>query len=206
GRDFVVAEQPRISARVTSSVGLDLSQPETLRIILAGKAYSVKASQVVKSAGASGALTEVDFAYDSSAAGVKLPSGKQNITIKVTDPAGEASEVLTVLVPTGELRIYDQPISFPSPVSLKTNKKVDVQYTLSKSADIDMIIVSADGQVVKKFSFPKGGIGGTVGRNVISWDLIDARGYKTGVGIYSYPILDHNTRKILGRGKLTVIP
>jgi len=206
GRDFVIAEQPNISAKVTSSVGLDPSQPETLRIIIDGKSYSVKTSQVVKSAGVSGALTEVTVAYDFSASGEKLPSGKQSVTIKVTDPAGEASEVLSVLVSTGELRLFDRPVSYPSPVSLRTGKKVHVQYTLSKSADIDMIIVSADGQIVKKFSFPKGGIGGTVGRNVIPWDLIDDRKNLVGAGISSYLILDRNTRKILGRGKLTVIP
>jgi hypothetical protein len=103
----------------------------------------------------------------------------------------------------GPIRIVDFPLVFPSPFSVIRDKKVVIQYTLSEESNIDILIIGASGEIIKKFSFQSGEEGGMAALNQVVWDGKPDWGNPIGNGIYLGIIVSRDKNKVLGNFKLT---
>lgn len=112
--------------------------------------------------------------------------------------------VVQVNADVGVLRITDIPLVFPSPYSSSSGGNITLQYSLSKDADIDLLIISSSGQKIKKFTIYKGEEGGRAGLNKLIWDAKTDFGAMPSSGIYLGVIFDRSTQSVLGKIKLTI--
>jgi hypothetical protein len=106
---------------------------------------------------------------------------------------------------TGVLRITDIPLAFPSPYSSSSGGNITLQYSLSKDADIDLMIISSSGQRIKKFTVYKGDEGGRAGLNKLIWDAKTDFGTMPSSGIYLGVVFDRTTQNVLGKIKVTIL-
>ncbi|MBU0672305.1 MAG: hypothetical protein KJ732_04665, partial [Candidatus Margulisbacteria bacterium] len=118
--------------------------------------------------------------------------------------ASSIAQNVTVTVTKGPLRLLDTPVSFPSPFNPERDKKVTLQYTLSKDTNIDLIIMKESGEIVKRITIQAGQDGGVGQVNKVSWDGITNKGVAVGNGLYVVNIISRDDRKVLGRLKVTV--
>lgn len=212
GEDFVIDEQPIVSAKITSQSPL---RTESIMMILnAGMAdsknFSVSSSHYTAIKGSQQAPTEVNFSYDFFKEGQKLPAGQQKLTFTGANDYGSTEEVCSVKIMAGEVEVIGIPIAYPSPVHLRTDRLVTLQYGLTKNADIDLYVFDITARIIKKISCDRGTsggqAGGTVNPNKVTWDLITDQGSLAGSGIYLYNIVDRNRNRVLSKGKITLVP
>jgi hypothetical protein len=111
-----------------------------------------------------------------------------------------------VTVMGGPLKLIGTPISFPSPLHLRTDREAYIQYTLSKNGNVDLYFFDISARVVKKFVCNSGEEGGSAGVNKVRWDLITDQGSLVASGIYVFSLVDRDTGKLLGKGKFTALP
>ncbi|MBI5699251.1 hypothetical protein HZC35_02935 [Candidatus Saganbacteria bacterium] len=212
GESFIITNQPRVSAQVTSPVALDVNK--IVMVLNEGtattKTYSIKASHISGIKGAEAAPTEVNFIYNFAAEKETLPEGDQKITFRAANEYGTVAEICSVKVMSGDVIIIGTPLTFPSPVRLRTQRQVTIQYGLSKDADIDIYVFDISARVVKKITCnsgaPGGQAGGTANPNKVTWNLQTDQGSLAGSGIYVFNIVDRGRNKVLGKGKLTIVP
>ena len=121
-------------------------------------------------------------------------------------PASAVSTRAAVTVMGGPARLIGVPITYPSPVHLKTDKEVTFQYTLSRAANIDIYMFDISARVVKKLSYGKDQEGGSAGVNKVTWNLITDQGTLVGSGIYVFNLINRDDNKLLGKGKFTALP
>ncbi|MBN2057604.1 MAG: hypothetical protein JW782_02255 [Candidatus Saganbacteria bacterium] len=208
GQEFIVSAQTKVSATAVSSIGLDISR---IQMVLNegsanAKTYTMGTANIVRAAGPSDAPTEVDFAYDFYNEKNTLPEGQTEVTFRAYNANGSSIEVCRVSVAGGEPRLLDIPITYPSPVHLKTDKEVFFQYTLSHDINIDIFVFDVTGRVVKKFSPDAREEGGCAGLNKVSWDLMTDQGSILSSGVFVFTILNRDESKLLGKGKLSAVP
>jgi len=135
----------------------------------------------------------------------KLSPGKNEIEILITDNNGSTSEVIKLLVLSGETKIVDAPLASPSPYSpLRDNNGITIQYTLSANAGIDLYIYSVAGELVKKISCQEGSEGGSAGLNKVKWNGAPDRGGILGNGTYMGTIIARADNKMIGKFKVNV--
>jgi hypothetical protein len=111
-------------------------------------------------------------------------------------------EVKDLKIQEADLRITDTPKNAPNPFSPARDKQTAIMYTLSKDADINLIVFDATGQMTIRKNITSGTAGGSAGLNQVPWDGKSDFGYDVGNGVYSYVITSGS--KTLGRGQLTV--
>jgi len=215
GEKFIISERPKISATATSPVPLLV---DSLSMALnegtsAAKNYRIQASHYTGTRGLAPAYSEINFLYDFTKESVDpIPESKdaQTVTIKAANEYGTTVEVCTVYIMAGDPEIIGTPICFPSPVRLRTDRRVTFQYGLSKDANVDIFVFDISARVVKKFTFnagsPGGQAGGTANPNKVEWDLITDQGSLIGSGIYLFNIVDRTRNKVIGKGKLAAAP
>jgi len=205
---FVVSEQPKITARISSISGLNTSSifmnvnpdmPDSMQI---GFSQATATSMV----GPAASPTEVTFVYDFFSAGKTLPDGENAINFTAANAVGTAVYNTTVSVLGGEGRLIGIPITYPSPLELLYDREVTIQYTLSKDMNIDIFFFDVSGRMLKKFTLYEREEGGSAGINKVSWDLITLQGQKVSSGIHLFTIVNHDTNKLLGKGKFTAVP
>ena len=212
GEDFVIDEAPIVSAKISSQSPL---RTESIMMILnAGladsKNFSVSSSHYTAIKGSQQAPTEINFIFDFAKEGQKLPAGQQKLTITGANDFGSTEEVCTVKIMAGEVEVIGIPIAYPSPLHLRTERLVTLQYGLTKNADIDLYIFDIAARIVKKISCARGMPGGQAGAaanpNKVTWDLITDQGSLAGAGIYLYNIVDPHRNRVLSKGKITLVP
>jgi len=96
--------------------------------------------------------------------------------------------------------------TYPSPVRLNVDNQVVFQYTLSTDMNVDLYVFDISGRVAKKLSFAKYSEGGSAGVNKPAWDLITDQGQKLAAQIAVFNLVNRDTGKLLGKGKLTAVP
>lgn len=139
-----------------------------------------------------------------------LESGSHTfvVTAKTSGDLGAAaaiSEIVSVEVAGGPLRLIGEPLTYPSPFDPSRDHNVTIQYGLSNNADIDLTIIGADGTRVKRCILLSGTEGGSAGINKILWNGITDQGYQAGNAIYLGTIIAKEESKLLGKFKLTVM-
>lgn len=121
-------------------------------------------------------------------------------------PVIEVTTVAAVTVAGGPAQLIGQPLTYPSPVHLKTDKQVTFQYTLNKGTQVEIFLFDVSGRVVKKLAASRGEEGGAAGVNKLVWNLITDQGQLVSSGIYVFTIVNREDGKLLGRGKFTCLP
>lgn len=111
----------------------------------------------------------------------------------------------TVEVMGGPLRLIGQPLTYPSPFRIAKDKLVYIQYTLSRSANVDLYLVGVGGTRIKKFVCNAGTEGGSAGINKVSWTGQSDLGSLAGNAIYVGSIISRDDGRMLGRFKLTIV-
>ncbi|MFC1540624.1 hypothetical protein ACFL37_01995 [Candidatus Margulisiibacteriota bacterium] len=214
GKQAVVTDTPKISVRVTAgNLGIDLN---TLAIELdAGSAneevFTVTASHITTQINSAiGLPIQIDYTFDFAVEGQVLIEDDHTLTFTASNTMGTSSEVASVSVIGGPARIIGTPLTYPSPLHLSQQNSVILQYGLSKDTNIDLYIFDLTGQVVKKISCNAGTEGGSAGGdanpNKVAWNLIADQGTSIGSGIYIWNIVDRDSNKLLGKGKLAAAP
>ena len=217
GEKFIISARPKISAKISSPVPLiaDSIAMTLNEGTAAVKTYRVTSAQFTGTKSmAEGGLTEVNFLYDFTTMPVadSLPDSKdpQTIRIKAANEYGTSVEVCSVYIAAGDLELVGDPIAFPSPLHIKTERKVTLQYGLTKDANIEIYIFDISARIIKKWAFSAGMMGGQAGGtanpNKVEWDLISDQGTLTGTGIYLFNIVDKDRSRVLGKGKITIVP
>ncbi|MFC1637660.1 hypothetical protein ACFL1W_01430, partial [Candidatus Margulisiibacteriota bacterium] len=209
GEDFIISNQPHVSAKAVSPYGV---QTSSIVMVLnegtaGAKDYAIRSSDVsVTAADSSGMATALSFVYDFSAVPETLPEGEQVLTFKASNAYGTGVAVCTVVVAGGEPRLVGVPLTYPSPVHLKTDKEVTFQYTLSHDINVDLFLFDVTGRVVKRYRLDARGEGGSAGVNKVTWDLITDQGQIVSSGIYVFSLVNRDNGKLLGKGKFTCLP
>lgn len=83
----------------------------------------------------------------------------------------------------GEVAVLGEVIVFPTPYDPARGSAV-IKYQLSKDADIDVMLVAANGIAIKKWTFAAGDQGARSGSNTITWDGTTFSGLKVSNGFY----------------------
>ncbi|MBU0629859.1 MAG: hypothetical protein KKC80_02940 [Candidatus Margulisbacteria bacterium] len=104
----------------------------------------------------------------------------------------------------GPYRVIGDALVFPSPYNRGRDKDLIIQYRLSHDADIDIFVVSVNGDIVKKFIFSAGRAGGTAGLNKVKWSGRADDGTLPGNGIYVGTIVDRANNQLLKKFKITI--
>ncbi len=113
----------------------------------------------------------------------------------------ETSLAAAVTVSGGPVRLIGPLLTYPSPVHLKTDKKVTFQFILNRAAPVDLFVTDASGRVVKKISKSA-----TAGLNKEDWDLITDQGQRVATGIDVVTLVGKEDNQLLGTGKFTALP
>jgi hypothetical protein len=124
----------------------------------------------------------------------------------IMGPATETSTPAAVTVLGGPVRLIGQLLTYPSPVHLKTDKKVTFQYTLNRGANINIFVFDVSGRVVKKISKNRDEEGGSAGVNKVDWNLITDQGQRVASGIQVVTLVSSDDNQLLGRGKFSALP
>ncbi len=192
---FNTSENPKIKIELSSPYNIN---KESISVLLDGEQTQTSAFSDVQTFGEQKNILSLSFEIEPE----KLSTGTHSLSIKGGNDLGASVQNITLNV--GKLRIVDNPLAFPAPFSPGPGKEVTLQYSLSRSADIEIFVFSADGQAVRKLSFLKGEEGGREGLNKVNWDGIGGTGIRVGNGIYVATIIDREARNVLGKIKLVV--
>ena len=170
------------------------------------KTFKISASHITKSSGPSGVPTAVNFTFDFNVEDETLADGKHDLVFKASNIFGTTIETCTVTVAGGEGRLLGVPITYPSPLHLKTTSSVTFQYTLNRDMDIEMVLIDVSGRIVKRYQIARRDEGGSAGVNKVSWNLTTEQGSPVSSGIYIFTIINRENNKLLGKGKFTCLP
>ena len=208
GQEFIVSAQPRISGRAVSEYGLNTS---SIAMVVGegttnAKTYSIAGSYVTQTVGAADSPTSVAFTVDFLSVGDTLPEGEQKITFRAANAFGSTEEVVAVTVAGGEPRLIGEPITFPSPLHLKTDREVTFQYVLSHDLNTEMFVFDVSGRIVLRRPFNARQEGGSAGFNKVTWNLYTDQGSLVSSGIYVFTLVNRESGKLLGKGKFTALP
>lgn len=210
---YVVSNQPKISVQVTAAnIGIDKN---TLAVVMDEGAAVTKTYTLSQFSDYSEVLgpqlpKEIDFSVNLKSLGDTIPDGDHAFKFYAGNSVGTTDEVASVSVMGGPVSVIGIPINNPSPLHLASQSSVIFQYGLSKDANIDIFLFDITGQVVKKFAFVAGTVGGQAGGsanpNKVVWDLTTDQGTRLAAGIYLWEIVDHDNKKVIGKGKLAAAP
>jgi hypothetical protein len=208
GQEFIVSSKPRVAARAISAFGLNLS---SIAMVLNegtanAKTYAIGTANIVRAAGPTDAPTEVDFTYDFQQENQTLPEGTQSLSFRASNVYGTTIEVCAVTVAGGEPRLVGVPITFPSPLHLKTDREVVFQYTMTHDIPVEINVFDVSGKIVLRRQVGARQDGGSAGTNKITWNLMTDQGSTASSGIYVFTLINKENGKLLGKGKFTALP
>jgi hypothetical protein len=205
---FVIDQQPRVRARVTSEYGINISQVSM--VVDPGTAtartFAVEADNIVASSGPPAAPTDLTYELDLARLGVTLTEGDHTFNFRAANAFGEATAAANVEVIGGDARILDIPIVFPSPAYLRTTQWVTLQYTLSRAARVNINFFDVSGRIIKTVRPNMGQEGTLAGLNKVEVRLLTDQGQTFPAGIVTGIIINQENNKVLGRIKLTTLP
>jgi hypothetical protein len=205
---FVVDQQPRVRARVTSEYGINVSRVSM--VVDPGTAtartFAVEADNIVASSGPPSAPTDLTYELDLARLGVTLTEGAHTFDFRAANAFGDATAAANVEVIGGEVRILDIPIVFPSPAYLRTTREITIQYTLSRATPVNINFFDVSGRVVKTIRPNIGEEGTLAGLNKVTTTLVTDQGQTFAAGIFQGIIINRENNKVLGRVKLTTLP
>jgi len=101
-----------------------------------------------------------------------------------------------------EFAVEGKVLNYPNP--FKADKGTTIGYVLSKSMDVELKVFDMMGNLITSIERPAGAFGGLRGLNKISISSYNFGGTLLSAGVYFYLLM--NQGKVLGKGKMAVIP
>jgi len=216
---FIVSERPTIKAQVS------IADPYTIASEIDGygividegtesrQALSLRTENVARQVYATGTdpaenkVSAMSLEYSLTEA---LTSGSHVFSVSARSSGLLGTSAITTYLATvetigGPLRIVGQPITYPSPFSIRVNGVVTIQYSLSRDGDIQIVFSDISGRLAKTMNFDKGREGGSAGVNKATWDGKRDNGMLAGNGIYLGTIISREDSRKLGTVKLAVV-
>lgn len=195
--------QKELSASVNPVIKIDLASPynvdvKSIQAELDGASLPIASFLNIQSLGAAKNTLGLTVQLEPPA----LPFGEHNLVIRAGNDLGATSQPIPFTV--GGIRLVGAPLVFPNPYNPAADNPVLIQYTLTQGADLDLLIISSNGEVLEKRQLYKDKEGGKSGLNKVPWDGRTKLGNFAANGIYLATILDRGDHKVLGRAKLTV--
>jgi hypothetical protein len=209
---FVISETPKIEAKIGIAEPYSVSSdPNHYSIIVdEGIPFVITGSNMVaKTMAAGDAIRSFTLEY-AMTEDQKLDSGKHVFMVSaqssgVMGTSAAATQIATVEVMGGPLRLIGTPVVFPSPFSQRRDGTCTIQYGLSQASNIEIYIYSVSGQVVKKFMSTSGTEGGNAGINKITWDGRTEMGLLAGNAVYVGTIISRDDKRLLGKFKFSIV-
>ncbi|MBU0687193.1 MAG: metallophosphoesterase [Candidatus Margulisbacteria bacterium] len=140
-----------------------------------------------------------------------LTDGTHSILVTCSDTDNKTGtwEVVALQVAAaGDAAITSRALNFPNPFAPSTGTVgvvggTNIGYTLSKNANVKIMIFDIMGTKLREINCATGATGGTVGYNEVYFDGLTNSGLTLGNGIYIYLLTIDG--KVKAKGKLTVI-
>jgi len=195
--------QKELAASANPIIKVDLASPynvdvKSLLVELDGASLPITSFFNIQSLGPDRDTLSLTIQLEPKA----LPLGDHNLVVRAGNNLGTTNQAIPFTV--GGMRLVGAPLAFPNPYNPASGNPVYIQYTLTQGADIDLMIISSTGEILKKKQIYKGEEGGKPGLNKVAWDGRTELGRFAANGIYLATLVDRNERKILGKAKLTV--
>ena len=213
GEKFVTSPTPDIFVNI-EAVGTFGINRDNIKIIINdgtvnAKTYTMTSANIASTsyvAGTSDVIRSLMVEYSVPEAEPLIADQDNTVTIRAWDATNTASstEVCTVTVLGGPLRVVGGVLCYPSPFSPTKDGGTQVQYTLSQDANVEIIIISVAGETIRRISCPSGTEGGSAGANKVAWDGTTQIGEKVGNGVYAGTIISRDENKMLAKFKVTV--
>jgi len=134
-----------------------------------------------------------------------LPNGTYITRVNVSDAAGNTTSSTTATFNvTTDLLITDA-MNGPNPFNPNI-ETTQIQYQLSKDADVSLYIYSISGEMLVSNKFTMGSSGSTAGFNSIAWDGRNRFNERVSNGIYiAYIIARNGDDTTVGKVKIAVL-
>jgi hypothetical protein len=212
---FVITPDPEIEAKISIAEGflvsnsissyslvIDNQPPQVLSSTnMASKVYAASADEVQAFTLEYGAVEDEKLGLTEGVHTIKVSAASAG----TIGPVAVATQLATVEVMGGPLRMLGTPLTWPSPYSISRDGTVTIQYGLSADANIEIQVVGVGGQRIKRFLINAGQEGGSAGINKITWDGTTDQGYKAGNAIYVGTIMSRDEGRLLGTFRLTIV-
>ena len=133
------------------------------------------------------------------------PPIRHVITIEAWDSSNNSTfETFLVQVYSGTVQVIGATLTYPVPFKpvRAPDNPLRIGYTLSKNADVDLMIYDVSGQIVMTRKFRANFEGGRAGYNIVEWNGRTDFGGVIGNGIYIYRII--SGKRAIGTGKIIV--
>jgi hypothetical protein len=209
---FVISDTPKIEAKISIDDPYTVSSDPNVYSIVVDEStpFVITGSNMVaKAMAAEDTIRSFTLEY-AMGEEQKLEPGKHTFVVSaqssgVMGAASTATEIATVEVMGGPLRMVGSPVVFPSPFSISRHGTCTIQYGLSQAANVEVYIYSVSGQVVKKFFGTSGSEGGNAGINKVTWDGTTEMGLRAGNAVYVGTIISVDNKRLLGKFKFSIV-
>lgn len=152
-----------------------------------------------------------DFSKAGSSAAVDMKNGSKQLMVLGVDFKGtvQANNVTSVVVESLEIEqkgvaaaVLGKPLFYPNPAKQADNPKL--WYVLSKNMDIEIQIYDMMSNMILQSEFVAGSQGAKAGTNWLSITDNTFDQHKLSAGVYFVLIM--NAGKVLGKGKVAILP
>ena len=154
-----------------------------------------KTTVISGSAGSTGSLLLLSYGFRPTAVQSSILTESGSDLVMTMIPTSELTEA-TVAALEGKL------LNFPNPFQAESGTTIG--YILSKNMDVELKIFDMMGNLVSSIEKPAGAMGGLWGLNKVPINQSNFGGTILSAGVYFYLLI--NNGKILGKGKMAVIP
>ncbi|MCM8782364.1 MAG: T9SS type A sorting domain-containing protein, partial [Candidatus Omnitrophica bacterium] len=198
GRPYVkgdiISRSPSITARITVEAGNSV-EASSIRLIIGPYNIVGVASYTPSQATMVCSLKPT----------IQLGPASYTVSIEAADIYGTKGywTGYDIKVLNGEIQVIGPVLTYPAPFKPLRGGNARFVYTLSRDAEITMLLYDISGSVVLTRKFKSGVNGGRAGYNEVEWDGKTDFGNVIGNGIYMYRITSGN--KVIGTGKLVVL-
>lgn len=189
------SENPRIEAEISSPYKID---QDSISVKLDGRKIENFSVSNVRTFGEKKNILSLNLEFKLQA----LAAGDHQLVLLAGNELGTSSR--SMVISAGKLRVVDTPLCFPNPFSPRAGGKTTIQYTLSHSAEVDLMIFGSSVQIIKRFQFSPDSPGGKAGMNKVVWDGRTDYGTIVGNGIYVGTLVDRQSQNVLGKLKIVI--
>ncbi|HVN66899.1 MAG TPA: IPT/TIG domain-containing protein, partial [Candidatus Sulfotelmatobacter sp.] len=189
--NLIISSQPQFNINLTDGNGV-----KAVRVFIDGTQMT-SASLALRAQDVQGTAATASFTTDT-----ELAAGEHSLVIESEDNLGvKGSVTASGLKVYDSLEIIGQPMNYPNPFKPGT-QSTTINYKLTKSVDIKLMISDLSGRLVYNQLFAAGTPGGSAGENEPTWNGKDFNGVVVPNGVYIYLLTSGG--KALGRGELSV--
>lgn len=198
-----IYENDYVASNALLNIKLTESQPKDSGIASWNVSIKNVATGLVAytKSGTANSLSQTILTYQDLA----LSSGKYYAEVSVADSAGNATTNTTQQFQVETEFQIKSCLNGPNPFN--PNKEItNIQYQLTKSADVNLYIYSISGEMLAHMTYVAGDKGGSAGFNSVTWDGTNRFSEVVANGVYiAYIIARDGDKTVVGKVKIAVL-